>query len=85
MLNPVETADLEYETSIRITSNLKNIIVNQEHTLDNYNEERLMTVINKTKQDKEKRLTAEFELIKTHVDDNMKRDLDLAREKGLPR
>ena len=39
-------------------------------------------IINKAKQDKGKRLTAEFEQIKNLVDENMKQCLDSAREKG---
>jgi hypothetical protein len=39
-------------------------------------------IINKIKQDKGKRWTQEFELIKSKVDENMKRNLDFAREKG---
>ena len=82
ILNPVETSDIEYETSVKITSNLKNMIVNQEKDLENYDENRVNNIINKSKQDKGKRLTQEFETIKTLVDDGMKRNLDLAREKG---
>ena len=82
ILNPVESADLEYETSTKITENLKNIIVHQERTLENLHEDRVKATINKTKQDKEKRLTEEFESIKTLVDDNMKYCLDSTREKG---
>ena len=82
ILNPVDTADIEYETSIKITAVLKQIICNQETTLENLDEEQVKRIINKTKQDKGKRLTQEFELVKTLVDDKMKRNLDLAREKG---
>ena len=82
ILNPVETADIEYQTSIEITADLKNIIYNQEETLENYDEDRVKISINKTKQSKDKRLNAEFELVKTLVDDGMKSNLDLAREKG---
>ena len=82
ILNPVETADVEYDTSVKITANLKNIIYNQEETLANYHEDRVKITINKTKQDKEKRLTQEYENIQTLVDADMKRSLELAREKG---
>ena len=80
--NPVETADIEYEASIKITANLKQLIYYQQQSLEHYNEEVVKELINKNKQDKGKRLTQEFELIKSLVDDNLKRYLDLAREKG---
>ena len=64
VLNPVITSNYEFDTSIKITSNLKNLIYNQENTLANLDEDRVRATINKTKQDKEKRLIQEFELIK---------------------
>ena len=82
ILNPVETADIEHQTSIKITGNLKRMIYNQDTTLQNYDEGAVKLLINKTKADKEKRLTQEFESIKSQVDDDMKRNLELAREKG---
>ena len=82
ILNPTQTSEVEFETSLKITANLKELIVNQETTLDNYNEEQVKNVINKCKQDKGKRLTQEFENIKAQVNESMKRNLDLAREKG---
>ena len=82
ILNPVDTADIEFETSIKITAILKQMIYNQETTLENLDEERVKRIINKTKQDKGKRLTQEFEIVKSLVDNKMKLNLDLAREKG---
>ena len=82
VLNPVETSDIEYQTSLKITANLKQLIFNQESNLDNLNENRVKETINKCKQEKGKRLTQEFEAIRALFDDNMKRNLDLAREKG---
>ena len=72
----------EYETSVNVTSNLKSIICNQEDKLANLDEERTKSLINQAKQDKDKRLTQELETLKTAVDDNLKRNLDLAQEKG---
>ena len=82
ILNPAETAEFEFQTSLKVTSNLKEVICNQEPTLSNYNEEQVKNVINQCKQDKGKRYTQEFESIKSLVDVGMKRNLDLAREKG---
>ena len=82
ILNPVDTSDIEFETSVKVTANLKTLIYNQEMNLDNLNENRVKEIVNKCKQEKGKRLTQEFENIKSLVDENMKRNLDLAREKG---
>ena len=81
ILNPVSTAQVEYEISVKITADLKNIIYKQERTLQNYNEDTIKNTIKETKQDKGKRLTAEFELVKSDANDDLKRYLDLAREK----
>ena len=82
ILNPTETADMKFDISVRITSELKGIIYNQEANLDNLNDERIMAAINQTKQEKGNRLTQEFESVKSLVNDDLKRCLDLAREKG---
>ena len=82
ILNPVETANFEYESSIKITGNLTSIIYHQENTWENYNEERVKETISKVKGEKEKRFLQEFESIKAQVNDEMKTNLDLAREKG---
>ena len=80
--NPVETADREYEISVKITSNLKEIICNQEYNLDNLNEEAVRETINQTKQEKNQRFTQEFERVKSQVSQDLKRCLELAQEKG---
>ena len=42
ILNPTETADMAFDISVRITSELKGIIYNQEANLDNLNDESLI-------------------------------------------
>ena len=64
---------------MKVTANLKRLIVNQERNLVNLDESRVKELVNKCKQEKGKRLTQEFELIKTMVDSDMKRNVDLAR------
>ena len=49
VLNPVETSNIEYDTSVKITSDLKKIIYNQEKTLENLDENRVNNIINKSK------------------------------------
>ena len=76
IMNPVTTAQFEYDTSLEITANLTNIIYHQELTLENYSEERVRDASNKAKQGKEKRLTQELELIKGQVSEEMKLNLE---------
>ena len=82
ILNPVMTADIEFANSIAITENLKNLIYNQERTLQNLDEEKVKECISKTKQEKGIRFTQEFHTLKTEVDENLQRNLDFATEKG---
>ena len=80
--NPTETADHEFRTSVKITENLKRVIVNQERNLDNFDQTEVKVIINQAKQDKEKRLTQDFDNIKTQVSADTYRYLESAREKG---
>ena len=82
VLNPVETAEYEYSTSVRITESLKRIIVNQETNFENFDQDRVKEIISLTKQEKEKRLAQEFNNINTQVSGELMRCLELAREKG---
>ena len=82
ILNPVETADAEYESSRYITENLAQVIKNQETDLSNYNESESLDRIKKVKQEKEKRLNEVRDELLTHVNEKEKRLLDLAMEKG---
>ena len=79
--NPVETAEREYETSVKITENLATLIYHQEQDLGRYNEARVKATMNELKADKEKHLSNVFEYIKTRVNDDLRRSLELAREK----
>ena len=79
ILNPMETAEIEFNCSLGITAELKNMIYNQETTLENYNEESVTTSIKKMKADKENRLETEFDSIKAQVSESMMRNLDLTR------
>ena len=82
IMNPTTTALYEYETSIKITENLKEMIFNQERTLENYDEDEVKMIINQTKQEKDKRLSSEFESVEIEANEDLRRFLDLAREKS---
>ena len=55
ILNPVETAETEYESSRYITENLAQVIGNQETDLTNYNENESLNTIKKVKLEKEEK------------------------------
>ena len=80
--NPVETADLEYETSVTTTAEHTKVIYNQETTFDNLDDTKVQKSIEKMKQKKENNLKRELESIKSEVDEGMKRCLVCAQEKG---
>ena len=80
--NPVDTADIEYNTSVRITEALKRLIYNQETTLENLNQDHVKETISQTKKEKEERLNGEFEFVKSQLSSDQKRYIDLATEKG---
>ncbi len=73
---------MEYQASSRTTENLTSIICNQEKNFDNLDEAKSKEIIVKIKEEREKRFENKFEELKTLVDDNLKRCLDLAKEKG---
>ena len=80
--NPVETAEREYRSSVEITEKLATLIYKQEPNLENYDESKVKTVMNKLKTANEKRLQEELEEIKLQMNEDMKRSMELAREKG---
>ena len=80
--NPVETADIEYTSSVKNTENLTNLIYSQERTLVNYNEERVKETFNATKAVQNKRLEEEYNIVKGLVKEDVRKYLELATEKG---
>ena len=58
------------------------MICNQERDFENLNEELVRERISLVKREKENRLEQEFSYVKSQVNDNVKRCLDLNREKG---
>ena len=80
--NPAQTAPIEFETSFRLTRSLSSLIRNQEQNLDNYDKENIKVEIARAKAEKENRLRSEFEEIKNTVNEDLRRSLDLATEKG---
>ena len=80
--NPVERSNEEFMTSSAVTENLTKIIYNQERDFQNYDKEKVKETITEMKSRKEMRLDDELAQIIEIADDNMKRHLNLALEKG---
>ena len=80
--NPVQTAEYEYKSSCEITENLMSLIYNQELNLQKYDNIKITAIINNLKAAKERRLEDEYVNIRSEINSDMKRSMDLAREKG---
>ena len=80
--NPTLTAEHEFTASISITRNLTNIILNQESNFINYDKVEVAKTIQQVKKMKEARLKEDAACLYNTLNDNMKRILDLAQEKG---
>ena len=80
--NPVMTADHEFAASTLITNNLTNIIYRQENNFENYDRIQVEQIIKNTKQSKEMRLKLEAHSIMNSGAPEMKRNIELAQEKG---
>ena len=78
----MQTAQLEFETSTTVTQDLKEVIINQEKDLQNYNPDAVKLKIASSKAEKQKRFENEFNEIKLLVNEKLKRSLDFATEKG---
>ena len=80
--NPMLTAEIEFRNSFTVTRSLKRIIVNQEINFDNYDAEQVKSDIQSIKSEKQEAFLVQLEDIKNSVDSKMKRNLELANEKG---
>ena len=82
ILNPVETSKIEYETSIRVTKHLTELICRQEQNFENYNGDRVKAELRVCKNEKEEKIKCRYELLLDKVNAEMKRSVELACEKG---
>ena len=80
--NPVSSADTEFRNSIIVTQNLVRLIENQETDLSNYNLDSVKNSISTLKMEKEGALLERLEILKNSVDEKLKRNIELACEKG---
>ena len=80
--DPTETADREYEASVKITEDLSNLILLQEQDLSLYNRQVTAEKIKTLKAAKEQYLSEKFNEIIPTVDDSLARCLRMNKEKG---
>ena len=82
ILNPVETADIEYRASLYITQDLAQVITNQDTDFSNFNEDEALEKIKTVKQEKEAYLKNKCEELLEQFGEKEKRLIELAQEKG---
>ena len=82
ILNPVETADWEFYSSINVTRNLVDLILRQEQNLDNYDLKRVQEVVSKMKSEKKEHFIEEHKQILETANEELSRCLKLSTEKG---
>ena len=80
---PVLSADREYSASVSITTNLANVIYNQEKDLTSYDSVQVENNVKLVKAQKERILQDEYNILLEEVDVRTKRSMALAREKDL--
>ena len=80
--NPVESAKHEYHTSKCVTRNLVEIMIKQELTFENFNQEDVEKEIKRCTNEKLDRYKEELQQITEVADSKTKRVLKLAEEKG---
>ena len=80
--NPMETAEREFQNSNLITQNLTDLIKNQESDLNNYDGDGMKEIVARLKLEKEESMNGELENIKTLLNENDRRTLELIGEKG---
>ena len=82
ILNPIDTADREYRASREITSDLTDLIYQQNMNLQLLDKEKIRKKKNEMHQLKEDRLKNEHEEISDLLEEKQKRLLQAAKEKG---
>ena len=81
--NPTLTAEREFRTSVMVTRGLTELIENQEKDLRKYDADEMKATMNKLKTEKEEHMVEELaQILSLITDDNKRRNLELAGEKG---
>ena len=80
--NPVQECDWEYDASIKITSGLKELIKRQVQDYDLINFQEIKESRKEVRHMKEGNMKEEYSQILEECDERMKRQLELAQEKG---
>ena len=82
IINPVETAEREYQTSVKVTEELADLIYRQATSLKELDKVRIKGRKDSLKLLKEMRLKKELEEIMKEVDENTRESLQLVQEHG---
>ena len=83
LINPVESANREFDASFRLTKTIAELIKQQELTLKNYDTALFEAILSEVKEQKEKLLVDKLHSIRSKVEnENLARAITLAQEKG---
>ena len=82
LLNPVNCSQLEYEMSVEVTSQLTNLICQQNMDLSKLDREKIMLTKRNKKLEKERAYKEESDKIASQLDEKAKRLFLAAQEEG---
>ena len=80
--DPTMTCDVEFLNSSRVTKNLTDLIINQEQNLSGYDAATVAGEILRSRAEKDESFITKLEEVKTLADNNLKRYIEMAGEKG---
>ena len=80
--NPVESTEIEFKASEKITGSLKKLIIDQQQSLDGYQSDQVTELTRECMRDKEVKMLRMVAEINSNSDEKLKRSISLAQEKG---
>ena len=80
--NPIETADREYNSSLKVTSPLSNLIQNQDDDIENLDREEVDRAKKDLRREKEALFDSQYKEIITSLPELKRRCVEFARQKG---
>ena len=80
--DPTMTCDVEFLNSSRVTKNLTDLIINQEQNLSGYDAATVAGEILRSRAEKDESFVTKLAEVKTLADNNLKRYIEMAGEKG---
>ena len=82
IVNPVEAADKEYQTSIKVTEDLVDLIYHQATSLKTLDKTKVKAKAEALELAKETRLKAELSFVMSRLDQAAQRSIELLKEQG---